>query len=153
MTMVPSVEPNSALLVLALFAGAIGSLVVLVRFANIFARIGTAVLALTLATVGGMAVVNDYYGYYQTWGQLSADLTGSYAQFTSTAIGNRNNPELTGKVISVSLPGAASGIDRSDTCTCRPSTSSAPTRTRDSLLSNCCTARPAMPRRGWCTCA
>ncbi len=106
-------EPNSALLVIVVFAAAIGSLVVLVRFANIFARIGTGVLALTLATVGGMAVVNDYYGYYQSWSQLSADLTGSYAQFTSTAIGNRTDPKLAGKVVSVSLPGAKSGINRS----------------------------------------
>ena len=113
MTIVPCVEPNSALLVIALFAAALGALVVLVRFANIFVRIGTGVLALSLATIGGMAVVNDYYGYYQTWGQLSADLSGSYAQFTSTAIGNRSDPKLAGKVIAVSLPGAASGINRS----------------------------------------
>jgi hypothetical protein len=111
-TNVAGVEPNSALLVIAVFAAAIGALVVLVRFANIFVRIGTGVLALTLATVGGMAVVNDYYGYYQSWSQLSADLTGSYAQFTSTALGNRNDPKLTGKVVSVSLPGATSGINR-----------------------------------------
>ena len=105
-------EPNSALLVIVLFAAAIGSLIVLVRYANIFLRIGTGVLALVLATVGGMAVVNDYYGYYQTWSQLSADLTGSYAQFTSAALGNRADPKLAGKVISVPLPGATSGINR-----------------------------------------
>ncbi len=105
-------EPNSALLVIVLFAAAIGSLIVLVRYANIFLRIGTGVIALVLATVGGMAVVNDYYGYYQTWSQLSADLTGSYAQFTSAALGNRVDPKLAGKVISVPLPGAASGINR-----------------------------------------
>jgi S-formylglutathione hydrolase FrmB len=78
----------------------------------VFARLGVGVVALALAATGGMAVVNDYYGYYQTWGQLSADLTGSYAQFTSTALGNRSDPQLTGKVISVPMPGAASGINR-----------------------------------------
>jgi S-formylglutathione hydrolase FrmB len=106
------VEPNSALLVVVLFAVAIGALVVLVRFTNIFLRVGAGVVALALATTGGMAVVNDYYGYYQTWSQLSADLSGSYAQFTSTALGDRSDPMMTGKVVPVSLPGARSGINR-----------------------------------------
>lgn len=106
-------EPNSVALVVVLFAAAGAALYVLIRFANLFVRLGTGALALALAATGGMAVVNDYYGYYSSWSQLSADLTGNYAQFTSTALGDRHFQNLDGRVISVSLPGAQSGINRS----------------------------------------
>lgn len=105
-------EPNSVLLVVLLFGGAVGALVLLVRYHALAVRIGAGALALLLATVGGMAVVNDYYGYYQSWGQLNADFSGNYGQFTATAIGGRTDPKLTGKVLTVRLPGARSGITR-----------------------------------------
>src|SRR5690348_4934569 len=95
-----------------LFLAAGAALYVLIRFANLFVRLGVGLLALVLAATGGMAVVNDYYGYYQSWSQLSADLTGNYAQFTSTALGDRHIQNLDGRVLTVTLPGAQSGITR-----------------------------------------
>ncbi|HEY8301277.1 MAG TPA: alpha/beta hydrolase-fold protein [Jatrophihabitans sp.] len=105
-------EPNSVLLVILLFSGSIGALVLLVRHQAVVIRVGAGALALLFASVGGMAVVNDYYGYYQSWGQLNADFTGNYGQFTATAIGGRTDPQLTGKVVTLRFAGARSGIVR-----------------------------------------
>jgi enterochelin esterase-like enzyme len=106
------IEPNSILLVVLVFLAAAGLLVVLVWRRHIVIKVAAGVVALALATFGGMALVNDYYGYYQTWGQLGADLTGNYSQFTSAAIGNRSDAPLHGKVISLRLSGRESGINR-----------------------------------------
>jgi hypothetical protein len=105
-------EPNSILLVVLVFLAAAGLLVVLVRMRHIAVKVLAGVLALAFATFGGMALVNDYYGYYQTWGQLGADLTGNYSQFTSAAIGTRTDAALYGKVISLDFTGRQSGINR-----------------------------------------
>lgn len=107
-------EPDSKLLLVVLFVGAVAALVALVRTTHLLVRLLAAVLALALAATGGMAIVNDYYGYYQSWGQLKADFTGSYAAFTTTAIGKRGkDPERAGKVVSLDLAGKRSGINRS----------------------------------------
>ena len=37
---------------------------------------------------GGIALVNDYYGYYQSWSQLSADLSGSYNSYAEPVHGH-----------------------------------------------------------------
>ena len=105
-------EPNSILLVIVLFAAAAAGVYLIIRFSNVFVRIGAGALTIVLASVGGMAIVNDYYGYYQSWGQLGADLTGNYTRFTTTALGTRTTPLLTGKVVSLDLTGARSGINR-----------------------------------------
>ena len=116
-------------------------------------QVGSAFLAMALATVGGMAVVNDYYGYYQTWGELGADVTGNYTQFTSTALGNRGDPRLSRSRSSVSTWQARAAQSRAvGTCTCRRNTSNGRTGTPASPSSSSCTARPATPHRGWCTC-
>lgn len=105
-------EPNSILLVVLIFLAAAGLIAVLIWQRHIVVKIIAGVVALAFATFGGMALVNDYYGYYQTWGQLGADLTGSYSQFTSAAIGSRTEGALYGKVISLQFPGRQSGINR-----------------------------------------
>lgn len=105
-------QPNSSLLVITLFLAAAGLVYVIIRYRNVYLRIAAGGITIALAAIGGMAMVNDYYGYYTTWSQLSADLTGSYAQFTTTAIGSRTTPSLTGKVVTLQLPGAQSGISR-----------------------------------------
>jgi hypothetical protein len=105
-------EPNSILLVVLVFLAAAGLLTVLIWRRHIVVKVLAGVVALALAAFGGMALVNDYYGYYQTWGQLGADLTGNYSRFTSAAIGNRTDGALYGKVISLELTGRQSGINR-----------------------------------------
>jgi enterochelin esterase-like enzyme len=60
-----------------------------------------------------MAVVNDYYGYYQTWSQLSADLSGSYSSFANTHTTVRKQGAVVpGQLHTVQLAGARSGITR-----------------------------------------
>lgn len=105
-------EPNSAWLVILLFLASAAGLVLVGRLRNVYVQVGSAFLAMALATVGGMAVVNDYYGYYQSWGELGADVTGNYTQFTSTALGNRGDPRLSGKVVGIDLAGPRSAISR-----------------------------------------
>jgi len=46
----------------------------------VIVRVLAAVLAFIPAAVFGIAVVNKYYDYYQTWGALFSDVTGSGAQ-------------------------------------------------------------------------
>src|SRR5579875_2242306 len=83
-----------------------------IRFRRLVVRLVSGAVAITLSMTAGMAVVNDYYGYYQTWTALGADLTGSYASFTSATAGRLGAPVEHGRVESVRLPGARSGIDR-----------------------------------------
>jgi enterochelin esterase-like enzyme len=59
-----------------------------------------------------MGIVNIYYGYYQTWSQLSADLSGNYATFTVSAASRTADPAVHGRLDTVMLPGSRSGIDR-----------------------------------------
>lgn len=108
-------EPDSTVLVVLLLLLAAGSIVAAIRYRPLAVKIATGVLAMLLSAVSGILVVNIYYGYYQTWSQLSADFSGSYSKFAPA-----NAPAATvtatrptkGRVESISLPGKASGISR-----------------------------------------
>ena len=108
-------EPDSTFLVVLLVLLAGGSIAAAIRFRPLAVKIGTGVLAVLLSAVSGILVVNIYYGYYQSWSQLSADLSGSYSKF---APANAPAPAATsgtatkGRLESIALPGAASGISR-----------------------------------------
>jgi enterochelin esterase-like enzyme len=105
-------EPNSVTLLVLLLLAAGGLIYVIVRYRQLIVRIVAGVLTVALAMTAGMAVVNDYYGYYQTWSQLAADLSGNYASFTA-APGHRADPATgAGRLESVVLPGHRSGITR-----------------------------------------
>ena len=84
-------EPNSTVLVVLLLVLAGVLLWVMVRYRLLVLRIAAGLGVVLLSATAGMAVVNDYYGYYQTWGQLSADLTGSYSSFATTTA-SRTDP-------------------------------------------------------------
>lgn len=106
-------EPNSVLLVVVLFGAGAGCVVLAIRYRLLAVRIACGILALALSAAGGMALVNDYYGYYQTWSQLSADLSGSYAAFApANSPGRTDGGVQSGALRSVTLRGAASGITR-----------------------------------------
>lgn len=106
-------EPNSPALLIFLLLGAGGLLVALVRYRHIAIRITCGLFAVVLAGFGGMAVVNDYYGYYQTWSQLGADLSGNYDAIPGAPVSLGRLPQpAVGKIESVQLPGALSGINR-----------------------------------------
>lgn len=107
-------EPNSPALLAALVLGATALLVTLARNRHVAVRVTCGACALTVAAAAGMVVVNDYYGYYQSWSQLGADLTGAYGAMPATLAGATGGPApAAGRVESVELPGARSGIDRS----------------------------------------
>ena len=105
-------EPNSLLLVVVLVLAAGALLVLLARNRRLVVRIVAGVLALTLAATAGVGIVNIYYGYYQTWSQLSADLSDNYSTFTASAQSRTADPAVHGRLDAVMLPGPRSGIDR-----------------------------------------
>ena len=76
------------------------------------AKIACGALSIMVAMTGGVAAVNDYYGYYTTWGQMWADFHGGTdnlgvisATSTSAALGP-------GHIGWISLPGKLSGYTR-----------------------------------------
>ena len=105
-------EPNSISFMVTLFLVAAALLALLLRTRMLLVRLAAGLLSLVLAATGGMAVVNDYYGYYQSWSQLSADLSGSYSSFATTTASRTQTASAGGRLESLSLPGALSGINR-----------------------------------------
>jgi enterochelin esterase-like enzyme len=107
------VEPNSPLLIGLLFAAGAGGVVLVARVRRWMWRAPLVPLAVAFSALAGMAVVNDYYGYYQTWSQLYSDFTGSYARYTTTATGHRGpDAPAHGQVRQLRLTGISSGISR-----------------------------------------
>ena len=105
--------PDSRVLLLLLLALAAGGLVLLLRLQHLALRVVAGVLVVTVSALAGMAAVNEYYGYYQTWSQLSADLTGSYQAFDASPTGARAyTVAAQGRLERVDLPGARSHLDR-----------------------------------------
>lgn len=107
-------EPNSKWLVVLLVLAAIGCLVAAIRLRHLAVKIVGGLLVILTSATAGMAVVNDYYGYYQTWSQLTADLSGNYSGFAAAPTGARlpTGGVQAGQLRSITLPGAASGISR-----------------------------------------
>ena len=106
-------QPDSTFLVILLLLLAGGALFAAIRYRHLAVRISTGVLALLLAVLSGVAMVNVYYGYYQTWGQLSADLTNSYSGFTTPqSHGHAKNSAGHGRIEQYKLVGRRSGITR-----------------------------------------
>ena len=69
-------EPQGTLFFLLLMV-AFGALVIwLVLTKQVVLRVLAACLAFLPAMVFGIAAVNKYYDYYQTWGALFSDLSG-----------------------------------------------------------------------------
>lgn len=90
-------EPQGALF-LILLLGAFGGLVVWIALARQAAfRVTAAFLAFIPAMVFGIATVNKYYDYYQTWGALFSDLSGqapSVPQLSAASLGGGNSTAL-----------------------------------------------------------
>ncbi len=106
-------EPDSTALVVVLLLVAAGLIAVAIRFRPLAGKIAAGLFAMVLSAAAGIVVVNIYYGYYQTWSQLSADLSGSYSQFASTHGPAQTAGRTTsGRLESVMLPGPSSGIAR-----------------------------------------
>lgn len=100
------------LLILALLLACAGLLWLSFVLRALPVRVLCGALVLPLAMLSGMAVVNDYFGYYRSWDAITTDLTGSYAPFAAAASARTDHRSLHGRMVSVQLPGARSGISR-----------------------------------------
>ncbi len=70
-------EPQSAFLFVVLVAVFAGLMAWLILAKKLALRIIAALLAFIPSAFFGVALVNKYYGYYQTWGSAIADITNS----------------------------------------------------------------------------
>ena len=112
-----SVGPTSPIVLILIFGTAAGCLVALTRARWLAVKIAAGGFALLLATFGGVVGVNDYYGYYQTWGAAYTDLTGQgVAVHVSAADYERIGPGVTrvlhGSVQQVVITGRLSHLHR-----------------------------------------
>jgi pimeloyl-ACP methyl ester carboxylesterase len=106
--------PDSRVLIALLITASAALLVASVRLRLLPVKALCGALSIVVAMTGGIAVVNNYYGYYTSWGQLWADFgggggTGNLAAITpptsTTALGS-------GRLGWTDLPGKLSGYDR-----------------------------------------
>ncbi|MGH8860913.1 MAG: alpha/beta hydrolase, partial [Jatrophihabitantaceae bacterium] len=106
--------PTSLLVLEVVLLLAVALLVAISRVRIVAVKVIAGIVALALGMFGGILVVNDYYGYYTTWGAAVADLSGNsnaYAVNTATAQLNASGHRL-GRVLAVRMPGRRSGISR-----------------------------------------
>jgi enterochelin esterase-like enzyme len=68
--------PQSLFVLLLLVAAFAGLCYVLAKRGHLVLRVGAAGMAFVVSSVFGMALVNKFYDYYQTWGDLINDLSG-----------------------------------------------------------------------------
>ena len=73
-------EPQGILFFVLLVLAFAGLITWLAITKLVVVRVLTAVLAFLPAAIFGVAIVNKYYDYYQTWGAMVSDLSGSGAQ-------------------------------------------------------------------------
>ncbi|MGH3164532.1 MAG: alpha/beta hydrolase [Trebonia sp.] len=124
-------EPQGTLFLLLLVAAFAGLMVWLVLTKQVAFRVLAAILAFIPSMVFGIAVVNKYYDYYQSWGALFSDLSGESAQplthLSAAGLGDgtgksiaarlaqTTNPALDaadGNLFSTSITGPSSHITR-----------------------------------------
>jgi poly(3-hydroxybutyrate) depolymerase len=103
--------PDSRLLIALLIAVSVALLVGIARLRLLPLRILCGALSIAVAMVSGVAAINFYYGYYTTWGQLSADLHGTAGNLGVVAAA-RPSAVGSGRLAWVDLPGKLSGYDR-----------------------------------------
>ena len=103
--------PDSRLLAGLLVIGSAGLLVAGARLRPLAVKIACGGLAIVVAMTGGIALVNDYYGYYRTWSELRADFGGGVSGLgrdASAAVPATGSGTLNW----VDLPGQRSGYRR-----------------------------------------
>ena len=112
--------PTSGLLLGAVIASLIASVVVLSVVSHRGARAGCGILIAVLGAAVGLIGVNDHYGYYQNWNALGDDLSGTAPKLPTPSIGQTAGQAamvstanfLRGGVVRVVIAGARSGIAR-----------------------------------------
>jgi S-formylglutathione hydrolase FrmB len=106
--------PTSPFLLALLILGAVGSIgYAIFRLRQWWTRIAAAALGVVLAMTSGVAIVNDFYGYYQTWSALGVDFLGRTPELGRTAPAHRSAAVVeTGGVQQLTLSGTVSQISR-----------------------------------------
>jgi len=110
--------PQSTFVLLVLIVAFGGLAYLLARPGHVALRVGAAVMAFAVSSVFGMALVNRFYDYYQTWTDLYNDMAGKSpgeaalppSGGKSLAIGgNRAKDGLLAQTV---MDGAKSGLSR-----------------------------------------
>jgi hypothetical protein len=103
--------PDSRLLFVLLLLASGAALAAVIRLRGVAVRIACGALSIVMAMISGIVAVNNFYGYYTSWGQLWADFNGGTGGLgvisTVTA-----DPAGSGRLGWVTLPGRHSGYDR-----------------------------------------
>ena len=102
-------EPQSTLFFLLLMVAFGALLLWLALTKQVVFRVLAACLAFIPAMVFGIAAVNKYYDYYQTWGALYSDLSGqaqSVPQVTAAGLGTG-----AGSSLATAIAGSSSALD------------------------------------------
>lgn len=105
-------EPDSRLLLGLLVTVSAALLLAGARLRFLPGRIACGGLSILVAMVGGVAMVNVYYGYYQTWAAVRADFSGGTGDLGVAGPAAMTAPAASGSVAWIDLPGRLSGYDR-----------------------------------------
>jgi S-formylglutathione hydrolase FrmB len=101
-------EPQATLFFLLLIAAFAGLMVWLALTKQVIFRVFAALLAFIPAMVFGIAVVNKYYDYYQTWGALFSDLSGESSQplthLSAAGLGNDTGKSIAARLAATTNP-------------------------------------------------
>lgn len=110
--------PQSTLVLLVLIVAFGGLAYLMSRRGMMALRLGSGALAFTVAAVFGMAVVNRFYDYYQTWGDLYNDMLGHPAGLAALPpSGGKKLPPTgenvkNGLLVNAPLGGPKTGLSR-----------------------------------------
>ncbi len=104
--------PDSTLLTALLIAASAALLVATVRLRLLLVKVLCGALSIMVAMTGGIAAVNYYYGYYTTWGQLSADFSGGTGNLGVVTAATSTTALGSGHIGWVQFPGRLSGYSR-----------------------------------------
>lgn len=107
-------EPTSSLLIALVLSGCGCLLMLVVRLKFWAVKAACGALVIMLAMLTGVAEVNDYYGYYTSWGPLFNDLAGNPQArgLTNGTHQGGSHEVLAGTVEQVVFRGARSKINR-----------------------------------------
>lgn len=114
--------PTSRILIVGVVLLAVALFVVVARAGRLWVRLLAGSVAFLMSFAAGVLTVNDFYGYYTSWGSAYADLTGSgnsyaassaNAQLRGTTSSHSATPATVGQVRTIRLAGQRSGITRS----------------------------------------
>ena len=104
--------PDSRLVTALLITVSAVLLAAAARLRLLPAKIACGALSIVVAMTGGVSAVNLYYGYYTTWGQMSADLHGGTANLGVISASSTSAALGPGHIGWTSLPGKLSGYSR-----------------------------------------